>query len=111
MTQYVIQTLPHAGAAVTLAAPGGTTGDTILPTAGAAIIVVVGATPTTVTLPFNSGLPGSDGLAIASRTVACAASSTTLIPVPPSVYGTQLQQVQYSSTATVTVGAVFIPTT
>lgn len=112
MANYAIQTPSHAGAQVTLAAPGGTTGDTVQPTPGAALLVVnASASPITVTLPFASGLPKTDGLAVTSRTVTIAAGTTELIPVPPSVYGTALQAVNYSAVASVTVAAIFIPTT
>jgi hypothetical protein len=113
MAQYALQTPAHAGLnPLVLAAPGGTSGDTVQPTPGGALLVQVGASgPCTVTLPFATGLPGTDGQAVASRTVVIAATSQALIPVPQSVYGTALQPVNYSTIATVTVAFVLVPQT
>jgi hypothetical protein len=101
MATYVIQGPPHAGAAVTLAAPGGTTGDLAPTGQGIALLVVNGATPTTVVLtPLTF-----DGLVVTNRTVTVAASSPTLIPLPSAVYGVGLIAVTYGNVTTLTGGA------
>jgi hypothetical protein len=95
---YTIQSPPHAGAAVTLIAPGGTSGDVAPTGSGLALLVVNGATPTTVTLvpqPF-------DGLTVGTRTFTVAATSTNLIPLPASVYGTGTTAVGYGNVTTLT---------
>lgn len=97
---YTVQSPPHAGAAVTLAVPV-VSGDQAPTGSGVALLVVNGATPTTVTLvpiPF-------DGLAVGTRTVTIAASVPTLIPLPASVYGAGLVAVGYGNVTTLTGGA------
>jgi hypothetical protein len=106
MTTYATQGPPHAGAVITLATPGGTTGDLAPTGQGIAVLVVTGGTGTTVTLPVT---PTYDGLGVTSRTLAVPASSTALIPLPDSVYGVGTTAVNYNSTATVTVASVRIP--
>jgi len=98
MATYSVQSPPHAGAAVTLQAPGGTTGDLAPTGSGIALLVVNGATPTTVTLvpvPF-------DGLTVGTRSVTIAATSTNLIPLPSSVYGAGTVAVRYGNVTTLT---------
>lgn len=99
MATYAIQSPPHAPAsAITLQAPGGTTGDLAPTGSGVALLVVNGATPTTVTLvpiPF-------DGLVVGTRTITIAASSTYLIPLPASVYGAGTVAVGYANVTTLT---------
>ena len=101
MTAYVVQSPPHAGATVTLAAPGGTTGDTAPTGSGIALLVVNGATVATLTLP----VPSFDGLTVTSRTVTLTASVPTIIPLPSSVYGTGTVALTYSNVTTLTGGA------
>lgn len=98
MTTYTVQSPPHAGAAVTLAAPGGTSGDLAPTGSGLALLVINGATPTTVTLTP----PPVDGLTVATRTVTIAANSTNLIPLPVSVYGTGTTAIGYGNVTTLT---------
>jgi hypothetical protein len=112
MTTYTIQAPPHAGAAVTLTAPGGTAGD-LAPTGQGWGLMVVnnGGTAVTVTLPIN---PLYDNLAIGSRVVTVPAISgavpgISIIPLPPSVYGTAATGVQYSVVGQVTVAMIRIP--
>ena len=98
MATYAVQSPPHAGAAVTLQAPGGTTGDLAPTGSGIALLVVNGATPTTVTLvpvPF-------DGLTVGTRSVTIGATSTNLIPLPSSVYGAGTVAVGYGNVTTLT---------
>lgn len=96
---YTIQSPPHApAAAITLQAPGGTTGDVAPTGSGVALLVVNGATPTSVALvpvPF-------DGLTVGTRTITIAASSTYLIPLPSSVYGAGTVAVTYGNITTLT---------
>ena len=110
-TLYTIQSPPHAGAAVTLIAPGGTSGDTAPTGSGLALFVSNGATPTTVTLtPQNF-----DGLVVGTRTVTIAANTQYLIPLPASVYGSGTTAIGYGNVTTLTgsggfgVGVVTIP--
>lgn len=98
MATYAVQSPPHAGAAVTLQAPGGTTGDLAPTGSGVALLVGNGATPTTVTLvpiPF-------DGLTVGTRSVAIGANSINLIPLPASVYGAGTVAVGYANVTTLT---------
>jgi hypothetical protein len=103
MATYTVQSPPHGPtAAITLSAPGGTTGDLAPTGSGVALLVANGATPTAVTLvalPF-------DGLVVTTRSVTIAASSTYLIPLPASVYGAGTVSVGYSNVTTLTGGAV-----
>jgi hypothetical protein len=95
---YTIQSPPHAGAAVTLIAPGGTTGDVAPTGSGIALLVVNGATTTNVQLvpqPF-------DGQVVGTRTVAINAATTNLIPLPASVYGSGTVAVTYLNVTTLT---------
>lgn len=115
MAQYAIQTPAHAGATVTLAAPGGTTGDTVVPTPGGALLFVNGATVATLTITFPVGLAKTDGQTVAARTVTITASVPTIVPIPISVYGTAALALSYSNITTLTGGAtgvayIFIPT-
>lgn len=102
MATYTLQSPPHApAAAITLSAPGGVSGDLAPTGSGVALLVVNGATPTTVTLvpvPF-------DGLVVATRTITIAASSAYLIPLPPSVYGAGTTAVGYGNITTLAGGA------
>lgn len=98
MATYAVQSPSHAGAAVTLAAPGGTSGDLAPTGSGLALLVVNGATPTTVTLTP----PAFDGLTVGTRSVTIAATSTNLIPLPPSVYGAGTTAVGYGNVTTLT---------
>jgi hypothetical protein len=98
---YTIQSPPHAGAQITLIAPGGTSGDQAPTGSGLALLVVNGATPTTVTLvptPFDS-------LTVGTRTFTVVASSTNLIPLPASVYGTGTTAIGYGNITTLSGGA------
>jgi hypothetical protein len=98
MATYAVQSPPHAGAAVTLQAPGGTTGDLAPTGSGVALFVGNGATPTTVTLvpvPF-------DGLTVGTRTFTVAANTVNLIPLPASVYGAGTVAVGYGNVTTLT---------
>jgi hypothetical protein len=96
---YSIQSPSHApAAAITVQAPGGTTGDLAPTGSGVALFVSNGATPTTVTLvpqPF-------DGLVVGTRTITIAAASQYLIPLPASVYGAGLVAVGYGNITTLT---------
>ncbi len=98
MATYAVQSPPHAGAAITLQAPGGTTGDLAPTGSGIALFVGNGATPTTVTLvalPF-------DGLVVTTRSFTVAANSVNLIPLPSSVYGAGTVAVGYGNVTTLT---------
>ena len=97
-TLYTVQSPAHAGAAITVIAPGGTSGDTAPTGSGIALYVSNGATPTTVTLvpiPF-------DGLVVGTRTVTIAAATQYLIPLPASVYGAGTVAVGYGNVTTLT---------
>lgn len=102
MATYTVQSPPHAPAsAITLSAPGGTTGDLAPTGSGVALMVVNGATPTSVALvptPF-------DGLTVGTRTITIAANSSYLIPLPVSVYGTGTTAVTYGNVTTLGGGA------
>lgn len=109
MTTYALQGPTHAGSAISLAAPGGTTGDLAPTGQGVALLVVCGtaaAGTVNVTLPIAATY---DGLAVSSRVVPCLSNSTNLIPLPDGVYGTGTTAVNYQSTAGVTVAAVRVP--
>ena len=98
MATYSVQSPPHAGAQVTLSAPGGTTGDLAPTGSGIALLVVNGATSTSVSLtPVTF-----DGLAVTARSVTIPATSTTLIPLPSSVYGAGTTAVTYGNITTLT---------
>lgn len=101
MTAYTVQSPAHAGATVTLIAPGGTTGDTAPTGSGIALLAVNGATVATVTIP----VPTVDGLTVTSRVVTLTASVPTIIPLPSSVYGTAPVALTYSNVTTLTGGA------
>lgn len=98
MSTYGITSPPHAGAAVTLVAPGGTSGDLAPTGSGLALLVVNGATSTTVTLTP----PPVDGLTVGTRTVVIASNSTNLIPLPASVYGAGTTAIGYANVTTLT---------
>jgi len=98
MATYTVQSPAHAGAAITLQAPGGTTGDLAPTGSGIALFVGNGATPTSVSLtpvPF-------DGLAVTARSFTVAANTVNLIPLPSSVYGAGTVAVGYGNTTTLT---------
>lgn len=98
MATYAVQSPPHAGAAVTLVAPSGTSGDSAPTGPGLALLVANGATPTTVTLvPLTF-----DGLVVTTRSVTIGASSINLIPLPSSVYGAGTVAVGYGNITTLT---------
>ncbi len=101
MATYAVNSPPHAGASYSFAAPGGVSGDLAPTGSGIALFVMNGATPTAVTLvalPF-------DGLTVTTRSVTVPASQLTVIPLPPSVYGTGTVAVGYSNVTTLTGGA------
>jgi hypothetical protein len=102
MTTYAVQSPPHAGGLIALAAPSGITGD-VAPTGNGVGLLVVCTAAITVTLPiaaeFDSNLP------VTSRTVACGIG-TSLIPLPSNVYGIGTTPVNYSSVTGVTVAAI-----
>lgn len=102
MATYAVQSPPHApAAAITLQAPGGVSGDLAPTGSGIALMVVNGATPTSVALvpvPF-------DGLTVGTRTITIAASSSYLIPLPASVYGAGTTGVTYGNVTTLAGGA------
>ena len=108
MATYTVTVPPHAGALVTLSAPGGTTGDLAPTGPGIGLLVSCGATGVTVTLPIAAT---PDGLSVASRTFALTAGQYAILPLPATVYGTGTTQVQYSNVTTVTVAAISIPLT
>jgi hypothetical protein len=99
MATYAVQSPPHAPAsAISLQAPGATSGDQAPTGSGVALFVSNGATPTTVTLvpvPF-------DGLTVGTRTITIAANSQYLIPLPSSVYGSGTVAVGYGNITTLT---------
>jgi hypothetical protein len=102
MTTYAVQSPPHAGGAITLAAPSGLTGD-VAPTGNGVGLLVVSTAAITVTLPISAEFDSN--LGITSRTVACGIG-TTLIPLPSNVYGVAPTPVTYSSVTGVTVAAI-----
>jgi hypothetical protein len=108
MTTYALQAPGHAGAQLTFNTPA--SGDLATPGVGTALMVVnpAGNGNVTVSLP----MPASDGVTVGPRVVTCPAGSTapTLIPLPPSVYGTAAISLTYSGTlATVQVALITIP--
>jgi hypothetical protein len=102
MATYSIQAPAHRpAAALTVSAPGGTTGDLAPTGSGIALLVINGATPTTVTLvPLTF-----DGMTVTFPAITIAASSSYLIPLPPSVYGAGTVAVTYANVTTLTGGA------
>ncbi len=104
MATYPVVTPVHAGTAPAWITP--VSGD-LAPTGPSNYLVVFNGSVSsiTVTLPIA---PTVDGLAVASRTYAVAASTLAApvlgyIPLPPSVYGTGTTVINYSATATVSV--------
>src|SRR6266568_2684017 len=96
MATYSVQSPPHAGAAISLQAPGGTTGDLAPTGSGVALLVVNGATPTSVTLvPL-----AFDGMTVTFPAITIAANSVYEIPLPASVYGAGLVAVIYANVTT-----------
>lgn len=102
MATYTVQAPAHRpSAALTLSAPGGTTGDLAPTGSGVALMVVNGATPTSVTLvPLTF-----DGMTVTFPAITIAASSSYLIPLPPSVYGPSTVAVTYANVTTLSGGA------
>lgn len=102
MATYSVQSPPHRpAAAITLSAPAGTTGDQAPTGSGMALLVVNGATPTSVTLaPLTF-----DGMTVTFPAITIAASSTYLIPLPASVYGAGTVAVTYGNITTLAGGA------
>ncbi len=97
MATYPVQAPVHRPAAgITLQAA--TSGDLAPTGAGVALLVVNGATSTTVTLvPLTF-----DGMSVTFPPVAIAANSVNLIPLPPSVYGPSTVTVTYANVTTLT---------
>lgn len=121
MATYPLQGPAHAGAQITMSAPGGTVGD-LAPTGqgigllvsnastGGSMTVVLPVTPTTDGLPVGSAIGGG----LTGRVVTCnggtgATDGLTLIPLPDSVYGVGTTAVQYSTVTNINVAAVRIP--
>jgi hypothetical protein len=99
MATYAVQAPVHRpAAAITLQAPGGTTGDLAPTGQGLALLVVNGATPTTVTLAPLA----FDGMTVTFPAITIAATSSYLIPLPPSVYGFGTVAVTYGNITTLT---------
>jgi|SRR6185503_4814543 len=99
MATYAVQAPVHRPAsAITLQAPGGTTGDLAPTGPGLALLVGNGATPTTVTL----AVPTVDGMTVTFPAITIAASSIYLIPLPSSVYGQGTVAVTYANVTTLT---------
>lgn len=115
MTAYGIQAPAHAGLTLTMAAPGGTAGDTA-PTGDHYGLLVQNQNPgnLVVTLPL---VVTYDGLLIAARTVTIPGTTSTgsaqggweIIPLPSAVYGVQPQVIDYSTAGSVNVAALRIP--
>ena len=102
MATLAVQSPVHRPAsAITLSAA--TAGGDAAPTgSGVALLVVNGATPTTVTLvPITF-----DGMTVTFPAVTIAASSLYLIPLPSSVYGAGTVAVTYGNVTTLGGGAV-----
>src|ERR1700683_3623942 len=99
MATYAIQGPAHAGAAVAMAAPGGTSGDFAPTGQGVGLLVQTTGTACTVSLPVA---PTYDGLVVTTRTVVCPTTGLELIPLPSSVYGAGLTAVHYSAVSGVT---------
>jgi hypothetical protein len=110
MTTYNVQGPGHAGGQITLAAPGGATGDLCPTGQGVGLLVMNGGTAAiTVTIPISSEFDST--LSITSRTVSVPnGASPTLIPMPPGVYGNTPTAVNYSSVTSVTVAAIRVNT-
>ena len=113
MTTYALQGPAHAGAQITLVAPGGTVGDLCPTGQGIGLLVSNASTggSMTVVLPVT---PTYDGLAVANRVVTVnggtgATDGIALIPVPDSVYGVGTTAVQFSTVSNISVAAVRIP--
>jgi hypothetical protein len=99
MATYVVQAPVHRpAAAITLQAPGGTTGDLAPTGSGLALMVNNGATPTTVTL----AVPAVDGMTVTFPAITIAATSSYLIPLPASLYGAGTVAVTYGNITTLT---------
>lgn len=99
MATYAVQSPIHRPAsAITLQAPGGTTGDLAPTGAGLALMVVNGATPTTVSF----AVPNYDGMTVTFPAITIAASSAYLIPLPSTVYGAGTVAVTYANVTTLT---------
>lgn len=113
MVTYAVQGPPHAGAQLTLSAPGGTIGDLAPTGQGIGLLVSNGGTPAMqVVLPIAPAYDGN--LVISSRIVSCAGLTggipgLTLIPLPDSVYGPGTTAVQYSTLINMNVASVRIP--
>lgn len=107
MATYALQGPAHAGAVLTLSAPGGTSGD-IAPTGqGIGLLCSAGTTATvTVVLPIA---PTYDGLAVTARSFVLTSNQIGLIPLPDSVYGPGTTSVTYTNVTSITVAAMRIP--
>jgi hypothetical protein len=109
MTTYALQSPPHAGATLSMVAPGGVTGDQAPTGSGIGLLVNNSGTfITAVTLPL---VPTYDGLGIANRVVTIQPASIAMIPLPSSVYGVGTTGVNFSQVTGVTVAAVTVPGT
>jgi hypothetical protein len=113
MATYPLQGPAHAGAGITLQAPGGTVGDLCPTGQGVGLLVSNASTggSMTVVLPVT---PTYDSLAVSNRVVTCAGGTgatdgLTIIPVPDSVYGVGTTAVQFSTVTNISVAAIRIP--
>lgn len=104
MATYAVQNFPHAGAAVTYTSPVAN-GDIATCGANCALIIVNPSANGTVTVATQVlGLP-ADGLTSPTRTVSMAQGTTTVIPLPPSIYGSTAT-LTYTGTLTTVQAAV-----
>jgi hypothetical protein len=107
MTTYVTQGPAHAGAVISLAAPGGTATDFAPTGQGVGLLMSAGTTATcTVVLPFT---PTYDGQVVTPRTFTITAGQTALMPLDASVYGPGVTAVQYTNITTIQVASITIP--
>jgi hypothetical protein len=110
---YTLQGPPHAGATITLSAPGGTVGDLAPTGQGVGLLVSnSGTVNVTVALPVGPFYDGN--LGVSTRAVTVPPISGTLpglalVPLPDSVYGPGTTAVTYSTTANVAVASIRIP--
>jgi hypothetical protein len=106
MATYAIQSPPHAGAAIAFTSPPAN-GDICPCGSGLGLLIVNPTANTTVTVSIPA-LP-DDNLAVGPRVVSCATPSTTLIPLPASVYGSSVPLTYTGTLTTVQVAVITTP--
>ncbi len=108
-TNYTIQSPTHAGLALTYVSPPAN-GD-VVPCANTYGLIVVNPSANgTVTVALPAAGVLADGLAVTARTISCASPSTTIIPLPPLVYGNSATLTWTGTLTTVQAAVVQITT-